>query len=42
MLLSLRGITFSNRVRKDVRFEKVRAALVGEDLRETPHANAGE
>jgi len=42
MLLSLRGITFEQRVREDVRFEKVRAALVGEDLRQTSHANAIE
>jgi len=42
MLLPLRGIEFKYRVRKDVRFEKVRAALVGEDLRQTSHANAIE
>jgi len=40
LLLPLRGIEFKYRVRKDVRFEKVRAALVGEDLRQTPHANS--
>ena len=42
MLLSLRGIAFRYRMRKDVRFEKVCAALVGADLRQTSHANTGE
>jgi hypothetical protein len=40
MLLPLRGIASEYRVREDVRFEKARAALVGEDLRKASHANA--
>jgi hypothetical protein len=42
MLLPLRGIAPEHGMRKDVRFEKVRAALVGKDLRETAHENASE
>jgi hypothetical protein len=42
MLLPLRGDEFKYRVREDVRFEKARAALVGEVLHQTSHANASE
>jgi len=42
MLLPLRGIAFEYWVREDVRFEEMRVALVDEDLRETPHANASQ
>jgi hypothetical protein len=38
----LRGDEFKYRVREDVRFEKARAALVGEVLHQTSHANASE
>jgi len=40
MLLPLRGIAFRYRVREDVRFEEIRAALVDKDLRQTSYANA--
>ena len=40
MLLPLRGIAFKYRMREDVRFEKIRVALVDEDLRQTSHANS--
>ncbi len=33
MLLPLRGILPGHRMREDVRFEEIRVALVGEDLR---------
>ena len=42
VLLPLRGIAFKYRVREDVRFEEIRVALVGEHLRQTPHANASQ
>ncbi len=42
MLLPLRGIAFEYWVREDVRFEEIRVALVDEDLRQTPHANASQ
>jgi hypothetical protein len=41
MLLSLRGIAPARRLHEDVRFETVRLALVGKNVRETTHANAG-
>lgn len=41
MLLPLRGIEGARRLRKNVRFKALRFALVGEDLREAPHALAG-
>jgi hypothetical protein len=42
MLLSLCGIAPPRRLRKDVRFEAVRFALVGKNVRKTAYANAGQ
>ena len=41
LLLPLCGITPARRLREDVRFEEIRFAVVGKNLREAPHADTG-